>query len=70
MTIPKRTQVQLNSQAKYLIIERYERIAGQNLHGFLPMRNAPYYKKAKQESITICDRYNDIELRKEIELNF
>ena len=71
MTTPTRTQVQLNKQASQMLIMVYENIAGQNLYGHCPMPSkSTYYKKAFQRCLTICDQYNDSELRAEYERNF
>lgn len=66
----QRTQLQLNTQAKNLFVLTYERYIGVNLYGNLPMRTDQNYARIKRECITICDRWNDVELKKEIETNF
>lgn len=71
MTLPSRTQLELNTQAKHMLMECYERLAGVNLYGHCPMKSAdPNYKKAKQICISRCDRYDDHELKAEFEINF
>ena len=71
MTTPTRNQVQLNKQASQMLMRVYEDIAGQNLYGHCPMPSKSiYYRKAYQKCLTICDRYNDSELRQEYERNF
>jgi len=71
MTTPTRTQVQLNRQASQMLMRVYEDIAGQNLYGHCPMPSkSTYYRKAFQKCISICDQYNDSELRAEYERNF
>ena len=49
----------------------YEQLAGVNCYGHCPLPSADLnYKKAKQKCISMCDRYNDIELKEEFQRNF
>lgn len=67
----KRTQLQLNQQAKNLLMQVYEQLVGVNCYGHCPLPSADInYKKAKQKCISMCDRYNDIELKEEFQRNF
>ena len=68
----KRTQSEINTQAKHLFINIYERMHGVNLYGVLPMKELANreYKKVKAECIAIAIRYEDAQLIDEFRLNF